>query len=233
MAAYHVSVGESSILLDIGSGALRNMLHCAIPYTEIDAVLISHFHLDHVADLPALMWALVPGTNPPREKSLSIFGPPGLKDWYSAFVAAHHEVIAEPPFPVELLEVCDEDFRFHDFTMQTRTLRHSAHNNGYRLESSGRVLAYTGDTGFCSAAIELANSADVLLVDCSFADDKAGMDYHLTPSGIGEIAQKAGVSRILLTHMYPEALKHDLVGQTKKVFAGSVKLAEDLARHTI
>jgi ribonuclease BN (tRNA processing enzyme) len=99
---------------------------------------------------------------------------------------------------------------------------------GFRLEcKKGKTIAYSGDTDYCTNLIELARGVDLLILECSFPDDRK-VEGHLTPSLAGRVAQEAECKRLLLTHFYPPCDDHDIVGIVKNQYAGEVILAEDL-----
>ena len=80
---------------------------------------------------------------------------------------------------------------------------------------------------FLRGIVELAKGADLLILECSFPDDEA-IAGHLTPSEAGEIAARAGVKRLVLTHFYPEILTTDIEAECRKTYQGDLLLATDL-----
>ena len=113
-------------------------------------------------------------------------------------------------------------------TIKTSPTKHSTTTKSitYRIEHQNKSLVYTGDTDYCSETIQAAKNTDVLLIECSFPDNKR-IEGHLTPSLAGRIASKAKVKRLILTHFYPEALKADIKKQCEKVFKREIILARD------
>ncbi|MBN1482694.1 MBL fold metallo-hydrolase [candidate division KSB1 bacterium] len=103
---------------------------------------------------------------------------------------------------------------------------HTPHTNGYRIEYDGRVLTFSGDTGPCEEIEQLAKNADLALFECSFPDGEQ-LDFHLTPRQAGEIAQKAGVKKLVLTHFYPMMDNLHVKSACANVFSGDIDLAED------
>jgi ribonuclease BN (tRNA processing enzyme) len=88
-------------------------------------------------------------------------------------------------------------------------------------------VVYSGDTGFCDAVVELAQGADLLILESSFPDGEA-CDGHLTPSLAGRMATLAGVERLVLIHFYPECLRTDITAQCRRTYGGELILGEDL-----
>ena len=103
---------------------------------------------------------------------------------------------------------------------------HRPESIAYRLDSDRGSFVYTGDTGYTEPVVELARGADTVLIDCTFPDDRP-FPGHLTPSGVARIASEAGVGRVVLTHISPQAERLDLVSQVARGYAGEVMVAED------
>ena len=103
---------------------------------------------------------------------------------------------------------------------------HRPESIAYRLDSDRGSFVYTGDTGYTESVVELARGADTVLIDCTFPDTRP-FPGHLTPSGVARIASEAGVERVVLTHLSPEAERRDLVSEVAQGYAGEVIVAED------
>jgi ribonuclease BN (tRNA processing enzyme) len=233
MSSYHLEAGGREILLDIGAGSLRRLLEAGKDYKKIEAIFITHFHIDHIADLVPFLWATRYGPGFERAAPLYIFGPPGVEAWYQKLAAAHGDWMLELPFGLEIQEVHKTEWHWQSLEIQTLPMQHGVPANGYRLNINDRTLVYTGDTGYCENAIELGRQADLLLIECSFPDSDTPMDTHLTPSQVGKIATVCGARKIVLTHIYPECDKQDIRSICGKYFDGEIELAEDLQRFSI
>ena len=108
---------------------------------------------------------------------------------------------------------------------------HQPNSIGYRIScSDGRVLCYTGDTDEGEELIGLLQNATLAIAECSFPDQNKTKG-HLTPTELGIIASKAGVKRLVLTHLYPEMDNIDAISTVKEHFTGSVELGEDLMEY--
>ena len=117
---------------------------------------------------------------------------------------------------------------FDNFNILSAPLNHSPHSIGLRIEdNSGRVIVYSGDTGYCEAIVDLARGADLLILESSFPEGE-GVEGHLTPSQAGDIATRSEVKRLLLTHCYPECLRSERETQCRKTYQGDLILATDL-----
>ena len=226
-ASYLVRHGEGSLLVDVGSGSLRRLAETGFPWQQLDAVLLTHFHMDHVADLPALLFAFRNTPGLVRERELLLAGPVGLEAVLHGLADTFGRWILEPGIPLRVVELPGEDLAIGGFEITARPVRHSRNAVGYRLEACGRVLTFSGDTGVCDDLVWLAAGADVAVFECANADQPP-VDTHLTPEDAGAVAEQAGVGKLVLSHIYPAGDQVDLVGRARSTFNGEVTVAEDL-----
>jgi len=107
---------------------------------------------------------------------------------------------------------------------------------GIRVEHAGRTLAYSGDTGPCDGLLEIAHDADLALFESSFEqgrDDAAPPDLHLTGGEAGEYASRAGVRRLVLTHMPPWNDPDLSLAAARTAYSGPVELARPGATYEL
>jgi ribonuclease BN (tRNA processing enzyme) len=227
-----IKAGEQSILLDSGSGTLAKMLRAGVTYKEVDAVLYSHIHPDHVADLVPLLFACKFNEDP-RTRDLHILGGRGFRDYFAGLRSVYGTWIEPETFHIHVQEVIADDIEIGDVRITTLPLEHAPESVGYRLTSpTGRTVVYSGDTDYCRNIVELARGADLLLLECSFPEGQK-VKGHLTPSLAGRIALEAGCTRLVLTHFYPPCDQSDIRRNCHAVFPGEVLLAEDMMRIAI
>jgi ribonuclease BN (tRNA processing enzyme) len=224
-----IKAGERSILLDSGSGTLTKMLRAGVTYKEVDAVLYSHIHPDHVADLVPLIFACKYHEDP-RTKDLLILGGRGIRDYVEGLRSVYGSWIEPETFHIHIREVVADEAEIGELRIITIPLEHTPESVGYRVTSlTGRSVAYSGDTDYCPNIVELARGADLLILECSFPEGRK-VRGHLTPALAGRIAHEAGCTRLLLTHLYPPCDRSDIRGDCQNVFPGEVLLAEDMMR---
>jgi ribonuclease BN (tRNA processing enzyme) len=111
-------------------------------------------------------------------------------------------------------------------------MAHSEDSVGFRVNTNGRSLAYSGDTDYCANLVRLGRDADLLILECSFPDEKKTKG-HLTPSLAGRVAREASCHKLLLTHFYPVFQGHDIRKECQKEFSGEILLAEDGMKITV
>lgn len=223
-----LKIGEINLLFDSGPGAIRKLLEAGITYHEIDHIFYTHLHTDHVADLPAFLFA---GNNPCslRTRELHIFGPEGIKNIYDKFIEIYGSVIAPQDYQVNVKELREETISFGGYKITVKKMLHAATCLGYRIENNNKIFVYSGDTDFCENIIELSKDADALVLECAFPDEMKA-NGHLTPSLAGKIARQAGCKKLILTHLYPVCQPENLLANCKKEFKGQLFVAEDLMR---
>jgi ribonuclease BN (tRNA processing enzyme) len=230
---------EHPILVDCGPGTLDRLYEYGVPVEEIDFMLISHFHIDHVSDLAAILlsrWLRNLG-KPGDVHHMTIVGPKGLTDYLAKVSELNQPWISEYTFDVVEPEagsfVAPFDSRYAGFSVRTAPTGHTENSICFRIvDEANRCVFYSGDTDYNEELIPLAKEADLAILECSMPDDKK-LPGHLTPHLSGKLAEKAGVHRLLLTHFYEEVLMVDIVKEVNEEFRGPVELARKLHTYSL
>lgn len=213
------------ILLDLGHGVLSRLLLWADVY-QLGAVVLSHLHPDHVADLPALRVALRWGRRPPEAKGrVRVLGPAATPA-YLAYVAGE-EALEE--FEFQAVRE-GETVELEGLRLSFARTDHPVETYAVRVEGHDGVLAYTADTAFAPSVAELARGADLLLAEATLQEkyrDRAAAVGHMTGSQAGELAQLAGARKLLLTHFFPTTDPEESCRAAQKAFAGVVEFAQE------
>lgn len=234
-----IRVGEENLLFDSGPGSLRNLARAGISVSEIDRIFYTHFHVDHTLEF-ALLLFILRNLGEKLAHPLCVTAPTGFQKIYDGFHEAYGEWIEPRDYELRIQEIGEELIENDRWTVTSKKVFHTENSLGYRIESkdgiesaSGgqrrKVIAYSGDTDYCEGIVHLAMDADLLVLECSFPNEKK-VKGHLTPSEGGEIASEARVKKLVLTHFYPICDKVDILTQCRKTFRGEVILAEDLMR---
>ena len=202
-SGYWVEAGDERLLLDCGAGVVHGMARLGLPWPELDHLLITHFHNDHIGDIPMLLFALKWGVEGGRTDPLTIWAPHGIGERLRAMEAAFGDHVADPGFPVVIREAVPEDtFEIGPLTVRVASTRHTDASLAYRLEDADGALGYTGDTGPSEPLASFMADVDVLIAECSLPDELA-IETHLSPSSLAVLAAGAAPGRLVVTHVYP------------------------------
>jgi ribonuclease BN (tRNA processing enzyme) len=227
-AGHLVEASETRLLLDCGNGVVFRMAQLALDWRAITHVALSHFHYDHVGDLPALIAAFRWGQLPPRTVPLTIIGPPGTREWLERVAAAHGSWILGPDYTIEIAEITPggDGIALPDMKLDAFPVPHSANSVAYSITGGQARLVYTGDTGDSDALADWATGCDVLLAECSLPAASA-MAEHLTPESAAALAARARPGRLVLTHFYPPVEREDIPLLVGARWPGPLVLARD------
>ncbi|MDX1764920.1 MAG: MBL fold metallo-hydrolase [bacterium] len=224
---YLVRSDEMAVVLDLGMGTLAKLQGLGVTLEELDAVLISHLHPDHIAELVSLLFAL---KNPLvlREKPLVFFGCRGLGRTIDKLQRVHGDWIRPETFALDVQELGHAEVACGDLEIGTVPVDHTDHSIGFRLKGGdGKIVAYSGDTDFCDSLVELIRGATIAVMECSFPDEQK-CPGHLTPSEVGRAAASGGTGQVILSHLYPACEGVDLIAQCRRTYDGPVTVARDL-----
>lgn len=213
-------------LMDSGPGILWQILKLNVTYKDLDCLFYTHLHLDHIGEFATILFA---SKIPPdvRLKSLTVYGPAGLASYYERIKILYRQTIEPSTYQLDILEISDSNFKIGEFELITKTLKHHGGGMGYRIRCpDNKVFVYSGDTDYCPEIVELAQNADILILECS-APNEYKMEGHLTPSFAGRIAEESGAKELILTHMYPICERFNILDMCRKEYRGKVALAED------
>jgi ribonuclease BN (tRNA processing enzyme) len=220
---------RAGILIDSGPGVLRRMLEVEITYRDMDLILYTHLHPDHVADLVAILFASKYG-DLPREKDLLCAGGAGFKSYFEELKSLYGTWIEPKSYQLTIKELSKDPFLYRGIKVLSKPMAHLPNSVGYRIElENGKSVAVSGDTDYCQNLVELGYQVDLLVLECSFPDGKK-VEGHLTPSLAGRIALESRCKKLLLTHLYPVCDQFDIVNQCRQAYQGDIILGEDLLR---
>lgn len=233
-ACHFVRRGSVRLLLDCGPGTLHRLAALDLPWPETSHIAVTHFHPDHFADLPMLVYALKYTTMPARREPLVVLGPRGMVRLMRALSEGYGAWLLDPGFPILIMDVQPgEPFPLDgDLTLDTHPVPHTEESVALGLTAPEGRLVYTGDTGPSPDLARWARGCDLLLAECSLPESMA-MDIHLTPERAGDLAREAGARRLVLTHFYPPVENSDPARAAATRFNGPVTAAADGDRFTI
>ncbi len=229
-SAHWLETKGGTILLDISGPAVHRMAEEGCDWANLDAIWVSHFHLDHVGGLaPFLFGTKYAPQTIGRRKPLTIYGPRGTRKLLQRFDDAGDYKLFEQPFPLEVREISPRakfDV-FADLQAETFSTPHTSESLAVRLtDADGATFVYTSDTGFTESLAGFARAADLFVMECSYFRSKP-VKLHLELEEAMRLARLSGAGRVMLTHLYPEWDGVDIAAEAKKFWDGEVIEARD------
>jgi ribonuclease BN (tRNA processing enzyme) len=206
-SGYWLETAGGTLVLDCSAAVPLRMAQQRLDWPNLDAIWISHFHMDHCGGLaPLLAGTKHAASMRQRTKPLRIFGPRGLADLVTRLSDVNNYRLLEQPFPVEIIEV-DEQEKF-DILAGVEAVAyktpHTGESHAIHLRGDdGKTLVYSADTGFDQTIATLANHVDLFILECTFVRDKP-VKKHLELAEAIFLIRKAAPKRAMLTHFYPE-----------------------------
>ncbi|MCT2594632.1 MBL fold metallo-hydrolase [Streptomyces sp. N2-109] len=229
-SGYVVESDGFRLLIDPGYATLPRLL-AEFTAAQVDAVLVSHGHPDHCADLNPLLRARALADTP--APALPLYALPGALD---AVLALDRPGMLAGAYELREFEAgTGRRFGIGPFTVDTRLLPHFVPNAGVRLTASdGTALVYTGDTGPSPEIAALARDAELLLSEATYPEQVPAADaaFLLSARLAGGYATAAGAGRLVLTHLWPDSDAGEAVTAAAAAYDGPVSVASPGARFT-
>ncbi|MBO6938772.1 MAG: MBL fold metallo-hydrolase [Deltaproteobacteria bacterium] len=229
-SGYVLEAEGDVLLLECGPGSTRRWPAMGLDFARIGAVLCSHHHVDHCGDLAALLF----GRNvaPEVHEGLVLAGPTGHGRLIDRLQEAFGDGVRHDDLQVVELDEGGA-LALAGFAIEARAMAHPRRNAdeapalGFRIERGGRRLAFSGDSGACDALVELCRGVDLALLECSYPAGRES-SRHLNAATVAQVARDAGVRRLVLTHIYPEADRVDLESEVRAAgYEGELTIASD------
>ena len=244
-SGYLFEAEGSCLLLDCGSGVFGK-LRSARDYADVDAVVISHLHGDHILDLVPFASGLTyaprhqpvpvdgwPGTDhPPRPH---LVAPPGARETFRSLCAAvgMREGHIEDAF--QLIEYDPgEPVQLGPFALRFCPVPHFMPTNAVEIAAGGSRVTFSADSSPSDDLCAFAQATDLLLIEATLPrPEREGPRGHLTPGEAGEHGRRAGARRLVLTHISDE-LDHDWARrEAERSFGAAVEVAAEGASYRV
>lgn len=214
------------VVVDLGLGALHGLLAAGVRHKDVDAVVFTHLHPDHTAELVSLLFAAGYDERP-RTRPLTLVGGPGFGRFLEALRGAYGDWLDPRGYHLELRECAPgERLSLGPWSLLTGPARHHPSSLALRWEFSGRSFVITGDTGPDRGLARFARGADLLVAEASLPEG-AAFDRHLTARQAGDLAREARAGALVLHHLYPSADRADPGRHAAEAFPGPVIVARD------
>ncbi|MCS7138257.1 MAG: MBL fold metallo-hydrolase [Candidatus Caldarchaeum sp.] len=230
----YLETARAKILFDPGPSTLHRLAKIDVMPQSLDAVLVTHFHLDHVSDLPPLimLWPYnADGTPSKQPKILRLIGPKGLNELVQKITNAFPYLIstmnADRYLMVEEVEGGEKKM-VNECVVTAFDVEHYS-GVGYRVDFSGRSIVYSGDAVPDERLVKVAKGCDVLVHECSFPHDRL-VGKHTSEKQLAEIAARVKPRKLIVTHLYPVWLgrESEMLEALKEANVAEVVIAEDM-----
>lgn len=232
-SGYLLEIGSEYVLLDTGSGTLRQLIKGGYSVWNISKIFYSHLHIDHLADLLPVLFTRK-YTQPNREEGkLSLFGHNDLQKIIAGFENLFSQWIIHDKYPYHCNCIKPGKYNYDSFGLEVFKGNHAEQSLMYRFEdSTGKTLLYTGDTDLSDELYKAANGVDILLTELSSTNEEF-THGHLSPSKISQLLDKCKPKVTILSHLSPETEKGTIIDTINVPLNCKVELAEDFAVRNI
>lgn len=223
-SGYLVRSATTSIWLDAGTGTFMELTKHLDP-AVIDALVLTHIHADHSADVFGLVHYLAYRVR--QDIRIPFFAPDGAAASLAAFLAAG----TDHPFHHVLeshVVTNNETHVVGDVTLRFSPTVHSVPANAVRMEHGDRVFVFSGDTGLGGGFADLAKGAHLIMAEAGLTGPRGPgvFPLHLSAAEAGEIANTAGAERLVLTHVASTKSSHDVHDEASAEFDGETIVAQ-------
>jgi ribonuclease BN (tRNA processing enzyme) len=207
------------ILFDCGHGIVQRLLEAGFQHNEVDHIVVSHFHADHVSDLIPFLQAGAWSRSNPRRSDLHIYGPAGVQKLIDGFMNVFGPSgLQQPSYSVDVHEVTGEQFLIGPYRFDSASLP-PAGNRGLRFEWKGKHYAITGDSNFHEQEIAFLKDVDLAVIDSG----------HIEDDEIVQLAVASQARTIVCSHLYREIDAPRLQALAEKAgYTGTIIVGRDL-----
>ena len=205
-SGYMLEADDNLFQFDLGSGVLGVLTSLTGP-ESLTALFLSHWHFDHAADVPVLMYRLLA-----LNRSVRVFGPADPDSPVFGLVSS------APCFDFETVSAGDV-LHVGGAEIRVRAARHSVPAVGYTVSFDGKTFGYTGDTNTLPSLAEDYHGCDLLLADGLFPKDSwTEGKPHLSAELAARLAADAAAGRLIITHLNPFIPRRILLQEARAVF---------------
>ncbi len=220
-----VREGAAALVLELGNGCLSNLLR-EVELTALDAVVVTHMHIDHFGDLYPLFYAL--RFHPAEPWGRRLILPRGGVELMGRILGDDSRAWLERVFAPETLEA-GREYRVGEVSIRAYPTRHPVEGYALRLEGPGWSMAYSSDSSPCPGVEEAARGVDLFICEATLpaSYEEEASHGHMTSRQAGETAARAGAKRLVLTHIWPTFAVLDIVREAGETYGGEVMPARE------
>jgi ribonuclease BN (tRNA processing enzyme) len=217
-----------NLWMDAGNGTL-SLLQEHIELEEVDAIFISHAHVDHSADLYPFFYQLLN-----TRKTVPVYAASCVHDVLKPLVGQDSQKDFAELLDWHLMQAGDVADA-GPFRLDVFNAAHSIENATVRVQAGGRTFCYSGDTGPNPDLAIAARDADLFLCESSWLEKDEGLmePIHLKAAQAGAAAREAGVERLMLTHVWPRNPLDRVREEAATTFDGKIEFTRETEKTTV
>jgi ribonuclease BN (tRNA processing enzyme) len=242
-----IEVGDQSFVVDCGEGVTTQLLRAGRNVAEVQKVFLTHLHWDHILGYAGLVWGGWSAGRP----TLEVWGPPGTKRMHEILFGMLYKDDVDWSSGIGYMRSGIDSIRIHEIDegliyerdgvkISATAVKHTCLTYAYRFEYAGKRIVFSGDTAACDALVKCAQNGDLLVQDtCAtssrvYSDDRSRkirellIGFHASPAQGGQMAQMAGVKRLVCTHLLPGVDANEIKQEAAGNFDGEAIVGCDL-----
>jgi len=223
-SGYLVRDSHTSLLIDCGTGVLSNLFRWMDP-ADLDALVISHLHVDHFLDIYPLRYYLQHGQTS-RSEPLRVIAPEGALAFIGQLISEAGQKDLKGVFRFEEIKA-GKSFEINELMLVFFEVPHLVTTYGMTVHGSKKMV-YSSDCSVSPVLPQMASRADLLVAEATYTSrEKENPTGHLNPKQAAEIAETARVKRLLLTHFWIKTGREEARIEAQKYFSGEVLIAKE------
>lgn len=230
-AGFLVSSGDTHIWIDAGNGTFSRLWEL-VSLDQLDALILTHAHADHISDVLPLMYALGLSDDP-RPHPLPVYAPKQIvAARVGAMLGAQSFEMFQRVF--DLRPINGGTFEVGSVSFEPFRTQHPGETYGLRISAGGRLAVYTSDTAIFPELADHCRDADLLVCEATYVEArKADPGVHMWAREAGTVAKQAGVKQLVLTHILPAFDTEQAVKEAAEEFDGPIEAAVEGKRYKI
>ncbi|KRN39542.1 beta-lactamase domain-containing protein [Fructilactobacillus fructivorans] len=225
-SGYLLTSDDFNLLIDCGSGVMLSLEQVIDPL-KLNAVILSHYHADHIADVGVLQYYWQLHDQRYNTDVLPIYG--------NTADQIHYNQLDWPNSTEKEPFSADSEIEAGPFTMTFLKTIHPAPAFAIRIKerSTGKILSYTADTRYFDGLIDFVKDSDMLISDTNFFEDVDGELWHMTSKQSGRLARLSNSKNLLISHLPQHGSHLELLKQSQKAAGKDIHVELPEIRRTI
>ena len=242
-----IEIAGQSFVIDCGDGVTGQLVRASCDVAAVQKIFLTHLHWDHILGYAGLVWGGWSAGRP----TLEVWGPPGTKKMHELLFAGLYKDDIDWSSGIGYARSGIDSIKVHEIgeglvyereglTVTATAVKHTITTYAYRFAYAGTRTVFSGDTAACDALVQCAEGADLLVQDaCAihsqlYGDERsrkirdALIGFHASPAQAGQMAQAAGVKRLVCTHLLAGADDEQVRQEAASNFNGETIVGYDL-----